>query len=426
MDSSTTETVAQTVKGLAILAAIPVVLFALWADYFGRHLKNARKSTPGFDPKFERERVRIAAACALLFEFVLGLGSLNTLQHYPEGTVIGLLACLLTVGFIQAGLEKQLVPVSLSAEATAASARRGVATGSRALLLAVLSGLLYVVTLICFIKAGAWISSALHFSNVWGAAFVMAAAAAGIFCGLALNFALAPWQMRHSLPVTPVTSDEGDVIWMTLENAGLKGVSCWIVEERHGTAAIAGFRRGSGIFRPALFISRSVMTSLTKDEITAVVAHEAAHALARHLRKRVMLSASLIISLTLLAVFMSLAAFMYFPGAGMQGGFGMIFGMTAFAMAFLVLQKQNRVHEFEADWIAIHKLGADYESWASALRKMDQLNGFTTRGGAFSSHPRTEIRIQNVAKMIEYFALARKDPAKAAPPAETKEKDRAA
>jgi heat shock protein HtpX len=417
MDLTTPESLDQAVKGLAVLAAIPVVLFALWADYYVAYLRTAIKSAPQFDPKIEKERVHIAAACVVLFEFILFVGSLDIIEAYPKICSAVFLAGLIGIGYVQAGVEKQFVPKQLG---PAPLNPRKAVSGFRALLFGLLSGFLYVATLVMFVKVSAWVAGGFHFSSPWSAVFVMTGAAAGIFSGLTLNFALAPWQMKNSVSVTPMTEEEAITVSAPMDKAGLKNFSLWVIEDRLATAAIAGFSWGRGVFRPALFVSRTVMNSLTKEELTAVVAHEAAHVLAQHLRKRVLLSASLIIALTFMAVFGTLATFTFFPGASTQSGLGMVFGIFSFGMAFFILQKQNRVHEFQADWIAIQKLGADFECWANALRKMDQMNGFPVLPGALSSHPRTETRIQNVAKMIEYISTIRKTEAPAA------NKDRAA
>ena len=407
MDFSVPENTDQALLGLAVLATIPVVLFALWADYYGRYVQAARKNIPGFDPKIERERIRIAGGCVLIFELVLFVGSFDLVEAYPKACGLAIVGCLLAVGFIQAGVENELVPRQLT-PASASTPPKRTSSGMKALLFGLMSGFFYVFTLMTFVKASVWIATALQFSTPASASFVMVGAALGIFAGLTLNFALAPWQLKNSLAVTAMTDEEKATVCGSMEKAGLKNFEYWVIEEQQATAAIAGFRGGFGFFRPALFISRKVMSTLSKDEISAVVAHEAAHVLAKHLRKRVLLSASLIVSLTFMALFFTLATFTWLPGSSAQSGAGMFFGVVAFGFAFFILQRQNRVHEFQADWLAVQKLGASFESWATALRKMDQLNGFPLLRGALSSHPRTELRIQNVAKMIEFFGTLKK------------------
>lgn len=397
--------------GLAVLAAIPVVLFALWADYYARYLVIARKQMPGFDPKTERDRIRVAQFCVGLFETVLFLGSMELAQQYPKTCTAIFFGALLSLGLIRIALERPLDPPVLN---PVKFDGKKAASGSKALLFGLLSGFLYVLTLMSFVKAATWIAMTFHFSNIGGASFVMLSAAVGIFCGLSLNFALAPWQMRHSLSVVPMTEEELALLKPPIERAGLKDFNCWIVDEPQATAAIAGFSKGVGVFKPALFISRKVITALTKEELHAVVAHEAAHVLAKHLRKRVLLSATLIVSLTFLAIFCTLATYKFAPQGSLQSSSGMLFGCAAFFCAFFILQKQSRVHEFQADWLAVQKLGADFEAWASSLRKMDALNGFKLLPGALSTHPRTEIRIQNVAKMIEFMSIMKKAEAAAA------------
>lgn len=392
-------------SGLAVLAIIPVVLFALWAEYFDGYVETARKKSSEFDPKNERDRIRIAAGGVLVFETLLFLGALDLVGEFPKASTFLTFGSILAVGAIQARLEKKLQPVALSAAPLHA---RKVADGMRILLFGVMSGFLYVFCLMAFVKAAIWIVTASHMSSVWGSCFVMGAAAIGILGGLTVNFALAPWQMKNSLSMTAMTEDQITQFKAPMERAGLTGFEYWIVEDSQATAAVAGFRNGKGIFRPSLFVSRKVMTSLTAEQITAIVAHEAAHVLAQHLKKRILLSAFMITGLTFLAVFATVASLLWMPSQSAQNGVGFIFGCAGFFLAYYVLQRQGRVHEFQADWLAVQKLGADFDAWANALRKMDELNGYPSLPGALSSHPRTEIRIQNVARMIEFMGELRK------------------
>jgi Zn-dependent protease with chaperone function len=406
MDLSGWDAAQKALCGLTVLAAIPVVLFAIWADYYAQYMAKARKNSPNFDPKVERERIRIAQFCVGLFETLLFLGSMELAQEHPRTCTAIFFIALLSIGIIRIALERPLDPPLLSPGNKSES--RASASGSKALLFGLASGFLYVMTVMSFVKVCAWIAQGLHFSSVAAGTLVMLGAAVGIFSGLALNFALAPWQMRHSLPVVAMTEDELEFAKPVLEQAGIQNIQCWIVEEQQAMAAIAGFSWGGGVFKPALFISRKVKNTLTELELQAVIAHEASHVLAKHLRKRVLLSAALIISLTFIAIFATLATYKFAPTGPFQGSAGMFIGCAAFFCAYFILQKQSRVHEFQADWLAVHKLGADFDAWSNSLRKMDQLNGFPLLPGMLSSHPRTEIRIANVAKMIEFMAVLKK------------------
>jgi hypothetical protein len=217
------ESAQQAVMGLAVLAAIPVVLFALWAEYFNKYIDTLEKHDPKYDRKLELDRAKMASTCVLLFEVVLFVGSMDVLKIYPKFCVGTLTLAIVFLGISQAGIERKLKPLptalspdgtpvsattNLNANSHATSNANGPATPAanganafRALLFAAFGGFSYVLTLLGTVRAFIWVAQTFHFSDQNAALFVMFGAAVGIFAGLLLNFALAPWQMRNSLPV---------------------------------------------------------------------------------------------------------------------------------------------------------------------------------------------------------------------------------
>jgi Zn-dependent protease with chaperone function len=418
----------QAFQGFMVLAAIPVVLLALWAEYFGAYIEELKKTNPDFDRKIESDKVRMASTCVLLFEIVLFIGSIEVLKIYPKECVGVLVAAVFGLGFAQAGLESKLQAPQTSSDQNAQklkgflkgfpksfndtplTAPTVTANPFRALLFGLLGGLCYMLTMIATVKGFALIAELFKFSNSAGAVFVMCGAGVGIFLGLILNFALAPWQLRNSLPVTRLPDGAlRDHINEVLPHASK--FTFYIVEvdaPKTAVAMVAGFSIGRGLFQPAVFISRLMIKDLSTAELAAVIAHEAAHVQRSHLAKRVALAGSLIIGLTCLSVFAILlmhALFPMTPGAteygDWQGSMGTFFGLTSLVATFRALSWQSRRHETEADLIAVSK-AQYFEDWASALRKIDALNGVSKTAasqlGAFQflfgqGHLATEIRI---------------------------------
>ena len=170
----------------------------------------------------------------------------------------------------------------------------------------------------------------------------------------------------------------------------------WLIESgrvQTGTAFIAGTKWGNGPLRPALFISRNALETLTLGEIDAVVLHEASHLCMNHLVKRLLLSITLITGTMFLGVFVLLLAPLLLPsGVGFQSLLGPFMAVVAFVSAFRILAVQSREHEVAADLYAVERLGASYEDLSNALRKLDRLNGFAPdRNGV--THPATETRL---------------------------------
>jgi Zn-dependent protease with chaperone function len=417
MDQEVIDGARQAVEGLLVLAAIPVVLYALWAEYFAHYLEDLKENNPDFDRKAEMEKAKTASICVLLFEIVLFIGSIDLLKIYPKTCALVLLGATFSLGAVQAGLEKKLrIPQALLKAVPGmppAPLGRGQNINPlKALFFGLLGGFSYMITMITVVKVFAWIAEISKMSNSGGAVFVMVGAAFGIFAGLLLNFALGPWQMKNSLPVSKLP--EGELL-EKISNVFSKAnrFDFFIVEveaPRTATAMVAGFSIGRGPFRPAVFISRSLLNQLTDGELCAVIAHEAAHIDRSHLAKRLAFSGVLIVGLTFLAVFGILAVHFFFPVGDWQGSTGSVFGFMALLTTFRALSWQSRRHEIEADVICT-KSFSRFEEWASALRKIDAFNGVTPaqarapsliKGLFGQGHLATEIRIAQVKNLIGY------------------------
>lgn len=422
------EAAQQAVMGLAVLAAIPVVLFALWAEYFGQYIDNLEKHDPKYDRKLELDRAKMASTCVLLFEVVLFVGSMDVLKIYPKLCSATLIAAIVFLGITQAGIERRLRPLpgTPSPESTPVPARKEdggsnisetaptTANPLRALLFAAFGGFSYVLTLMGTVRVFVWIAQTLHFSDQNAALFVMFGAAVGIFGGLLLNFALAPWQMRNSLPVYRLP--EGSVrteLETVFKNIGKPKFEFYVINvegARTLTALVSGFSFGRGLFQPAVFISKSLMSQLTPEEFKAVIAHEAAHIAHNHLFKRVVLSASLIVALTFVSIFGVLLIHALFPNNAPDAfaPVEMFFGLISLVLTFRTLAKQSRKHESEADWICVSQYGSNFVDWSNALRKIDALNGVSASKPANNlwtqffgrGHPDTETRISVIETLL--------------------------
>jgi Zn-dependent protease with chaperone function len=419
----------QAVMGLAVLAAIPVVLFALWAEYFHKYIDTLEKHDPKYDRKLELDRAKMASTCVLLFEVVLFVGSMDVFKIYPKACAAALMTAIVFLGVAQAGIERKLrpLPVAQNPDGTAVDVRTpsGAVGGPaaptatsanplRALLFAAFGGFSYVLTLLGTVRAFIWVAQTLHFSDQNAALFVMFGAAVGIFGGLLLNFALAPWQMRNSLPVYRLP--EGPVrteVETLFKNIGKQNFEFYVINvegARTLTALVSGFAFGRGLFQPAVFISKSLMTQLNPEEFKAVIAHEAAHIAQNHLFKRVVMSASLIVALTFVSIFGVLLVHFMFPSNAPDSlaPVEMIFGFISLILTFRALAKQSRKHESEADWICVSQYGSDFADWSSALRKIDLLNGVSTSNPTNNlwtqffgrGHPDTETRVTVIETLL--------------------------
>ena len=135
-------------------------------------------------------------------------------------------------------------------------------------------------------------------------------------------------------------------------------------------ALVSGPKWGVGPFQRSLFITRSLFDQLSKEEVNAVLLHEASHFKLHHLTKRMvaalgaaLLSLALIVALS----YLNLLLFSQVISAGIG------------IVLFLLIQTQfvsfiSRKHELEADLEAV-RMGASPVALVGALKKITLLGG---------------------------------------------------
>ncbi len=379
-----------TLEALAIMTAIPVVIFALWADYFGRYLENLAEQEEEIERAAKIGQIRMAGFLVAIFQIGLFLGSGEVRRNHPVLANLIFISAILIQGWMQARLERKVDPVP--------TGERGpqLKSALRGLGWIALGALFYAGVFVFSVKCFTWFAAWIQADKTVSAALIVVGAILGIVGGLALNFALGPIHLKMALPVSPLPEQFVQRFREAFARAGLRQPSLWLIESgrvQTGTAFIAGTKWGNGPLRPALFISRNALETLTLGEIDAVVLHEASHLCMNHLVKRLLLSITLITGTMFLGVFVLLLAPLLLPsGVGFQSLLGPFMAVVAFVSAFRILAVQSREHEVAADLYAVERLGASYEDLSNALRKLDRLNGFAPdRNGV--THPATETRL---------------------------------
>lgn len=407
------------VKGLAILTAIPVVILAIWADYFGQKLENLAKENPHYDRAAELYKIRLAGICAIFFQFGIFMGTGAVRQEAPIVSNLLFVAGVLLQSVIQSHIEGKLRKPSERLRAvepprtgdtvtTPTPSERGehaeqMALALRAFLWATVGGALYLAGFALPVIVTSFFAKFIHASEPVLTALIIASAVVGMLGGVGLNFALGAFYLRKMLPAHEIapgglrTQLEACFI-----QAGLSVPSLWILEtgrKREATAMMAGFPSGRSLFRPGLFLSRGLLDSLNEEEIRAVVLHEISHVKLAHLYKRLIYSAILVVATTSAATFCVFLGSVFLAGSDARSFIGLAAAAGAFIMTFKLLSQQSREHEFEADIFAVADLGAQSEYLISALRKLDKVNGKTARPPnplsvtGESGHPPTERRV---------------------------------
>jgi len=415
-----------TLQARAIFAAIPVVLFALWLDYFERSFlgdiesflsPQKKKPTDSVNTQLRKDEhnqkvelikeqgvqlLRSMGFTALLTQLLIYF---STRAIPGSSSIYSLIFALLGMGIqfkLQADLEKKIrgpgSPTKPAKIQTTQSIpeRRSPQPASA---ISVLGGFALYVTIV--------LGSALSF---FGAALLMGTSPTlamglgglgiilGIITGLTLIYALAPWHLKRMYP----TEKLRDISTLrTIERAfgsvQIPKPECYIIEQEHihsHNAMIAGFHRGKGVFKPALFITRSLIENFSPHELEAIILHELSHITLRHLKKRLILTASVIVGFIFCGAVIALLGFAFLPETWARA-IQIASTVAAIFFPFRLIKRQIWNQELEADHHAITRFKASPEAAISALEKLDSLNGRdpSYEGG---SHPSTTQRIREI------------------------------
>lgn len=397
------------VVGLGILMAIPVVAMALWADYYGRHLDEARR-TPRFDRLLEVRRIRVSSTLFMISEIVVYVVGYPVRAANRLGFLAAFLAAIVAIAQIQFGLERRTRKLEGGDLEHLFSSLLSLAS----------LGLSVGIYLLAVFGAQTW--------ALWGArAYGLSVNATG-FCaavgalvgvglGVMLVFALSPILVRFAFRGAPVGDPEKEKrARACLLRAGIPHARVWILPlDRLGyhNALVTGLLSAKGFLRPAVFLSRSLFEALDAQELDAVLFHEASHLRLGHLMRRGLRALGIaalifVFGIAFFAVTQSELVRIAFP-------------ICAIVFPILGIRRQVREQELEADEHAVAELGASLEGLAGALRKIDGLNDQLTGVqnpqsylSPTAGHPATEARIAILRSRLERRMAARA-PAPVAP-----------
>lgn len=227
--------------------------------------------------------------------------------------------------------------------------------------------------------------------------------ALGLALAAGLGALASPFVLRQTFRTQPVGADTDLArdLWTVFAAAGVEGVQLEILE-RHGprfhNAMVAGWAK-SRIFPPMLFMTASVARGLSRVELKAVVAHEAAHLALGHLpgRFKAMAKATALAAVGVFVYF--LVSLLWLPPVFVALG-ALVLPVMAALAPLRALSRVSRAQEFEADEFAVATLGADPDSLLTALKKIEAWSGRSPalRGAkSVGSHPLFAEREKNIA-----------------------------
>ena len=395
----------------ALINAIPVLFYSIWASTFLEDLEEpaGAENDGGFD-RLERDekqdpatqRVESVRMIRIVYTFTLVgqiLAYMICFEIAPLPHHLGwvLFVCgLLTQSQIKNALERRV-------RKTEATESQHLGMTLKSLFFVVF--MLGVYTAIVHVTALGFLSVAelLKFSKEAAVVSRIVGTFTGVFLAVFAAFALAPWYLRRLLPVTKLT-DSATIAALDqcFLSAGLVPPEFWLLElDNFGmhNALITGLLNGRGPLRPALFLSRSLVRDFPQAELHAVVLHEVSHLKLKHIRSRFLTTFFALVGSCILAALIIGVSIMLLSKEQMI--LPMLFAalLPAFSPYF-VARTQVRRHELEADAYAVFSLGADLEALGSALKRIDKLNDLpsdrkdpTSVLSAETAHPTTELRI---------------------------------
>lgn len=389
-----------------LINALPLVFFALWASMRAEEYEAAEEDGDAeqIDPVEETGIVRAAAGVGVLAQGLAGLLAEATAPLPHHANLFLFVAGLLAQAQVRFGLEKRVRKLE-------ATASQNIGAGLRSILSVGILLAAYSATVFFSAEGFAAIASHVGLSqNGVGIAKVFGTLV-GVFGALALTFACGPQLIRRAIPSHRLEDPQAiALITDCFTKAGLHAPELWVIELDHfgaHNALVTGFTNGKGFFRPALFLSQSLLSRFRFDETQAVILHEVSHLQLGHMRKRfLLLGGSSIGSLVASAVLFA-AAFLVLPKL-LALPVSLVAAILPSLVPLLLVRRQVTRQEIEADRNAVLALGASFEAFASALRRLDQLNAVSSKEkehqGRFcvsSGHPATEARIAMLEIALE-------------------------
>ncbi|HTL11686.1 MAG TPA: M48 family metalloprotease [Bdellovibrionota bacterium] len=376
----------------AAIVAIPLVIFALWGEYASRDFEVRRKAKPGeWEPDAEVGKVRLMAMLGLLVQgmvYVISFGLPDVSRLVPFTLFLVSLA-------VQNGIVNRLEtairgpkapPADASPESKDSPAAGDRPTegqlaglGIRVMGWMLTSVLLYLAVIHACVRLALAGTKVWHLTELAANALVLSGMAMGIFGGLALSFALAPFYLRRILPVKALEPGElRDRVQRCFADSTVPVPDFWVVDTRLATwnqVLYSGFPGGRGPFRPGVFLSISLAQRLGDAELRTALLREVAHIRLKHFRNRlwfgfVMGALSIVVAGGLLLLSQT-------PGVeeALAAGMRLLAVAVPLALPYLSVRFIIRRQDESADLHAVVDLGADLESMVSLLVKLEILAG---------------------------------------------------
>jgi Zn-dependent protease with chaperone function len=396
------------VFGLAIASAIPVVMFALWAEYFSEDWRKSRESREDEEElEVSIARVRLAGLLATTLQLVLFLATSGIRHEDSLAGVAGIwitLAALVTQRIHQASLERMLLEGQSAA--TTAQLKNPSPLAGPTLLWAFAGVAIYLGILGASLFSTAVAIAVFKWTGLKAMAAVAVGTMSGYTAALASNFLVSPWILGKMLPSKAL--ENGPEFGRISEYFGASGVPLPEIRVlapdaplRSSNAWVSGVSWAARWIRPTLWLTPALLELLDERELEAVVKHEIIHLRKNHLTQRFLLAWSMSI-LVLFTVAAAMGLSVILPAAQVGPilpAFSLFLAVAMVWGSIRGLEEQSRNHELEADHLCVMELGASAGALASAIRKVDAANPAASAALA-RSHPTLELRLRALEPLV--------------------------
>ncbi|MEN9722799.1 MAG: Peptidase family [Pseudomonadota bacterium] len=409
------------VLGLAIAAAIPPVIFALWTEYFKNDLRSeGQEDRELSDEELMAERlsrVRLAGLLTTILQLVIFLATSPVREQSSTAAAGGMIVTLLALilqRWSQLGLERLILPALTEASTKQSEQPRLIPP---AVLWGFVSMALYAGIVLGSIIASTIVVAVLRIPGAWAFGVIGAGAVLGYSLALASNFAISPWLFKKMLPseeirepqtlqrLTSWFSEAGVTPpeFRKISAAGVHSANAWVT----------GFPELNGAFRPVLWLTPKLAAEMNNPAFTtqfeAIIKHEIAHMRLRHLARRFLLAWSL--SLTAIVTLAAALAFnAYFQSTNATSAlplFSMVASLFILWRSVSLIRRQAQRQELEADRFCVERLGARASALISALEILEEWNRVPNSRETLSqqeslgTHPASSERVSALQELLQ-------------------------
>jgi Zn-dependent protease with chaperone function len=187
----------------------------------------------------------------------------------------------------------------------------------------------------------------------------------GLSLGVMASLFVSPLVLRHAFFAKRIGEWNGVAVYAAADE-DLPG--------RLPNILVAGFSRGFGPFKPAIFVAEGAIQVLSQDALRAVFAHEFSHLECRHLSKRVLTGVSTFVAGSFLTAIALIG--LHWSGYTEIGGFfSALSGILPALLTWLTIRQLLWRQEFEADENAIERHGVAPEALLIALETLQRAIG---------------------------------------------------